>query len=167
MTDQSFLDRLRGHFVPEEAYVPNPERFPRREMFILACVVLSSALSMTGLFPYVAFMTADFMHVDINKSGYYAGYVASSMMFGRLLSSVFWGRMSDRIGRKPVMYIGCSSIIIFSILFGFSVNFWMALLTRFLLGLFNPVISVARTVVSEVCAPKHQAIGMSLNIGTV
>ena len=131
----ALLDRLRRYFVGSKvAYVPSEEHFPTREMSILACVVLSSALSMTGLFPYVAFMTADFMEVNIDQAGYYAGYVASSMMFGRLLSSVFWGRMSDRIGRKPVLYVGCFSIIIFSILFGFSVNFWMALFTRFLLG---------------------------------
>ena len=105
------------------------------------------------------------MDIDINKAGYYAGYIASSMMIGRLLSSVFWGRMSDRIGRKPVMYIGCLSIAVFSILFGFSVNFWMALITRFLLGLFNPVMSIARTTICEVCAPKYQAVAMSLNIG--
>ena len=74
MANTALLDRIRRYFVVSEAaYVPSEEHFPKREMSILACVVLSSALSMTGLFPYVAFMTADFMGVNINKAGYYAG----------------------------------------------------------------------------------------------
>lgn len=99
----------------------------------------------------------------------------SSFMIGRALTSVFWGIVADRYGRKPVILLGtiavwvistfqvhvlaikvgflCSKNIVFTLswlswlwvglrvifntLFGLSVNFWMAIITRFLLGSLN------------------------------
>lgn len=80
-------------------------------------------------------------------------------MFGRMVSSVYWGRVADRIGRKPVLLLGLTAVVITSLAFGLSVNLWMALITRFLLGFFNPIISVAKTLVSEVCPVEHESTG--------
>jgi len=109
---------------------------------------------------------------DLNKAGYYAGYIASSFMFGRIFSSYIWGRIADNIGRKKVLLVGCVSIATMSVLFGFSINFTMALLSRALLGLFNPIIGIAKTVISEICPTKHEASGMGIvtsawNLGLV
>ena len=77
------------------------------------------------------------MAKDEDEAGYYSGIVAASMMAGRLVSSYAWGCAADKFGRRPVLMIGCLSIAVFSVMFGFSVNFTMALISRFLLGLFN------------------------------
>ena len=92
-------------------------------------------------------------------------------MLGRALTSVAWGMVADRYGRKPVIVIGTIAVlvlttifqliylqlslnvfsntskmspffffflrVIFNTLFGLSVNFWMAIATRFLLGSLN------------------------------
>lgn len=36
--------------------------------------------------------------------------VGSSFMLGRTLTSVLWGMVSDRYGRKPVMVIGVFAV---------------------------------------------------------
>lgn len=109
--------------------------FPLREMAILATAVFASAISLSGLFPYVGFMVIALGKAkDEDEAGYYSGYIASAMMFGRLVSSFWWGQIADKWGRKPVVIIGCSSIAIFSISFGCSTNFELALISRFLLG---------------------------------
>ncbi|KAF3539988.1 hypothetical protein F2Q69_00023862 [Brassica cretica] len=69
--------------------------------------------------------------------GFYAGFVGCSFMVGRTLTSVIWGIVADRYGRKPVILIGIASVVIFNTLFGLSVNFLMAIITRFCLGSFN------------------------------
>ncbi|PON89738.1 Major facilitator, partial [Trema orientale] len=66
--------------------------------------------------------------------GYYAGFVGSSFMFGRFLTSFLWGILADRYGRKPVIIFGTFSVVIFSSLFGLSTNIWMAVSMRLLLG---------------------------------
>ncbi|KAF6163897.1 hypothetical protein GIB67_024752 [Kingdonia uniflora] len=94
--------------------------------------------------------------------GYYAGYVGSSFMFGRFLTSYFWGVVADRYGRKPVVMFGTFTVVVFNTLFGLSTNYWMALCTRFLLGSLNGLSGPMKAYASEICREEHQALGMSL-----
>lgn len=159
------VEPILGYEMTREAYQPG-DHFPYKELSILSIVLFSSTLALTGLFPYAGFMVVDLgMAKDIDSAGYYAGYLASAMMFGRLSSSIFWGRVADRIGRKPVLYVGSLSIIVFSLTFGLSLNIWMALGSRFLLGVFNPIVGIGKTLVSEVCSKKHEATGMGIITG--
>lgn len=70
---------------------------------------------------------------ETTNPGFYAGYVASSFTFGRFLSGYVWGSATDIIGRKPVIIIGLLSITIFSMIFGMSETYSMAITTRFAL----------------------------------
>ncbi|KAB5551625.1 hypothetical protein DKX38_008936 [Salix brachista] len=60
----------------------------------------------------VSFIIRDF-HVAKREEdiGYYAGYVGSAFMFGRALTSVLWGMIADRYGRKPVIMFGTISVV--------------------------------------------------------
>ena len=44
-------------------------------------------------------------------------------MLGRALTSVFWGIMADRYGRKPVIIIGTIAVLVNAILQMASYNF--------------------------------------------
>ncbi|KAG6642738.1 hypothetical protein CIPAW_09G161400 [Carya illinoinensis] len=94
--------------------------------------------------------------------GYYAGYVGSAFMFGRALTSVLWGMIADRYGRKPVIFFGTISVVILNTLFGLSTNFWMAVSTRFLLGSLCGILGPMRAYASEICRKEYQALGMSI-----
>lgn len=61
------------------------------------------------------------------RTGFYAGYITSAFMVGRVGSSYFWGRFADRYGRLPVVYIGLWSMAVLSIAFGLSTTFAWAL----------------------------------------
>jgi len=145
---------------------PNDERFPIFEFFILSMAVFSSAISLSGLFPYVPFMVIWLgLAKTEDEAGYSSGLLASAMMFGRLLSSIVWGQIADKYGRKPCILCGCIAIFFFSLMFGMSNTFVMALLARFGLGFFNPIWGVAKTLVSELCTKKQEARGMALTTG--
>ncbi|CAM9108628.1 unnamed protein product, partial [Ectocarpus fasciculatus] len=143
------------------------EHFPLFQVCVLFFASLTGALPLTSLFPYVANMVVDLGAApDVDRAGFVSGYVASAFMFGRLLSSFYWGHVADSIGRKPVIYISCLAIAVFSICFGLSVNLWMALLARFLLGFLNPLSSLTKTLISEICSKKHQPMGMAVAAGS-
>ncbi|GER30109.1 zinc induced facilitator-like 1 [Striga asiatica] len=93
--------------------------------------------------------------------GYYAGFIGSTFMLGRALTSVFWGSIADRYGRKPVIIIGTTTIVIVNTLFGLSINFWMAIITRFLLGSLNGLLGPIKAYACEAVREEHQSLGLS------
>ncbi|XP_027176138.1 protein ZINC INDUCED FACILITATOR 1-like isoform X2 [Coffea eugenioides] len=136
---------------------------PLKHLFFIGTVTLSAALPITSLFPFLYFMIGDFHIAKTEEDiGYYAGYVGSSFMFGRALTSLLWGLVADRYGRKPVILIGTVAVVIFNTLFGLSSNFWMAVSMRFLLGSLSGVLGPMRAYASEICHKEYQALGMSV-----
>ncbi|KAK7334543.1 hypothetical protein VNO80_26302 [Phaseolus coccineus] len=124
--------------------------------------VLSSTLPVASLFPFVYFMVKDFNIAETEEDiSTYAGYVGSSMMFGRALTSILWGMISDRYGRKPVIIIGIITVVIFNTLFGLSTSFWMAISMRFLLGSLNGLLGPIKAYATEICREEEQALGLS------
>ncbi|XP_056171116.1 protein ZINC INDUCED FACILITATOR-LIKE 1-like isoform X3 [Syzygium oleosum] len=108
---------------------------PYKLFFYVWVIVLCAALPISSLFPFLYFMIRDFKIAKREEDiGFYAGYVGSAFMFGRALTSVLWGMIADRYGRKPVILFGTVTVVVFNTLFGLSTNFWMAVSTRFLLG---------------------------------
>ncbi|CAN4108529.1 unnamed protein product [Withania somnifera] len=82
-------------------------------------------------------------------------------MLGRALTSIFWGKVTDGYGRKPVIVFGTFIVVVFNTLFGLSVNFWMAIITRFLLGFLNGLIGPIKAYAVEIFREEYQALGMS------
>ncbi|KAM9897143.1 hypothetical protein OXX79_007055 [Metschnikowia pulcherrima] len=148
--------------------------FPVKQMLVISVMRFSEPLAFTSLFPYLYFMIRDF-HIapteeEISK---YSGYLASSFAFCQFLFAMQWGKMSDRVGRKPVLLCGLLGTSASLLLFGFSTNYYMALFARSLAGVLNGNIAVLRTVIGEICTDKkHQALGFStlpllFNFGSV
>ncbi|KAJ1274034.1 hypothetical protein BS78_05G032300 [Paspalum vaginatum] len=126
-------------------------------------VTLCTALPISSLFPFLYFMIRDLNIAERTEDiGFYAGFVGASFMFGRCLTSTVWGIAADRIGRKPVVMFGISSVVVFNTLFGLSVNYWMAIATRFLLGALNGLLGPIKAYAIEVCRPEHEALALSL-----
>nr|GMC93661.1 protein ZINC INDUCED FACILITATOR-LIKE 1-like isoform X1 [Ipomoea batatas] len=136
---------------------------PIKNIIIVWIIVLASALPISSLFPFLYFMVRDFEIAKREEDiGFYAGYIGSSFMVGRALTSVFWGMVADRYGRKPVLVFGTMAVVVLNTLFGLSVNFWMAIITRFLLGSLNGLLGPVKAYVAELFHQEHQALGMSM-----
>ncbi|EFJ07381.1 hypothetical protein SELMODRAFT_186199 [Selaginella moellendorffii] len=136
---------------------------PFKLLVLLGFVILANALPIAVVYPFLYFMIED-LHVAKRKEdiGYYAGWIGSSLMIGRMLTGVLWGVIADRYGRRKVMVCGILSVVVFNTLFGLSTSLWMALLTRFLLGGFNGMLGTVKAYASEICSEQHQTISMSM-----
>lgn len=117
-----------------------------------------------SIFPYVYHMVESF-HVTDNdrKIALYAGLITSSFTFAEFSAGMFWGRMSDKIGRKPVLVMGLIGTAISMVVFGFAPNLATAMIARALGGLLNGNIGVLQTTVAEIVTVKeHQPRAYSI-----
>lgn len=91
-----------------------------------------------SIFPYIYFMIRDFnITDDESRISIYAGLVTSAFAFAEFSAAMPWGRLSDRIGRKPVILCGLAGTALSMILFGLAPSLPVALLARALGGLLN------------------------------
>ncbi|CAM0880867.1 unnamed protein product [Alopecurus aequalis] len=138
------------------------EGFPFTELSCLWLVTICSSLPIQSLFPFLYFMIRDLHVAKEEDIGFYAGFIGASYMFGRALTSVIWGVVADKYGRKPVLIITLFSVIIFNTLFGLSSSYWMALTTRGLLGLLSGMLGPVKAYATEVCRKEHGHLALSL-----
>ncbi|KAI9893956.1 MAG: hypothetical protein M1814_005509 [Vezdaea aestivalis] len=111
-----------------------------------------------SIFPYVYYMVSSFeITSDDRQTAIYAGMVTSAFAFAEFSTGMLWGRLSDRVGRKPVLLSGLAGTSLSMIMFGFSPSLPMALVARALGGLLNGNIGVLQTTVAEMITEKeHQ-----------
>ena len=93
-------------------------------------------------------MVKDFRIGDKQNASFYAGVLISSFSLSEALTGMFWGGLSDRVGRKPVLLLGCLGTMLSMLVVGFSTNFAMALVGRALGGFLNGNIGVIQTMVA-------------------
>ncbi|PWY88773.1 MFS general substrate transporter [Aspergillus sclerotioniger CBS 115572] len=138
--------------------------FPVRQLFVLALCRICEPIAFMSIFPYVYQMVEAF-HVTDNdrKIALYAGMITSAFTFAEFSAGMFWGRMSDKIGRKPVLVMGLIGTAISMIVFGFAPNLATAMVARALGGLLNGNIGVLQTTVAEIVTVKeHQPRAYSI-----
>ncbi|XP_031560833.1 probable peptide/nitrate transporter At3g43790 [Actinia tenebrosa] len=131
-----------------------------KELLILFFALMSTAMSVTMLFPFLPAMVKHFGKTE-EETGYYAGLIASAMFFGRFLASYFWGYLADKFGRRPILIISLFLLSVSMFAFGFSTSVVMAMLTRFGVGLSMGLIGIAKAIISELCDHTNQSLGMS------
>ncbi|MCJ1306610.1 hypothetical protein MMC25_000253 [Agyrium rufum] len=148
------------HSKPSYISIPSPEisePFPTAQLFLLAICRLAEPIALTSIFPYAWPMVKSFSIGDANSASFYAGILISSFALFEALTSMYWGSLSDRVGRKPVLLLGCAGTMISMMTMGFATNFWMALAGRALGGCLNGNIPVIQTMVGElVKKPEHE-----------
>ncbi|KAL2167390.1 hypothetical protein VTG60DRAFT_1340 [Thermothelomyces hinnuleus] len=132
--------------------------YPGRQLLILALCRICEPIAFMSIFPYIYHMVKDFrLTEDESQISFYAGMVTSAFTFAEFSTSVFWGRLSDKVGRKPVLLMGMAGTGLSVLIFGFAPSLPVALFARALGGFLNGNIGVLQTTVGELVTVKeHQ-----------
>lgn len=124
---------------------------------VVAIVRLAEPIALTSIFPYAWALIKKFKIGDESDASFYAGLLISSFSLAEALMGMYWGSLSDRIGRKPVLLLGCVGTMFSMLMVGVAPNVWVALLGRAIGGLLNGNIAVIQTMVGElVTKPEHE-----------
>ena len=87
--------------------------------------------------------------------------VALDSCFAFLLAP-WWGRLSDRIGRRPVILIGLAGSALGYGLFAVAPSFLVLLLSRAVTGMTSTTFGVAQAALADVTTPERRARAMGL-----
>lgn len=162
--------------TPQARSIASDDSFPTAQLFLLGKFLLSfcpliraiannslaicrvaEPIALTSIFPYSWVMVKDFKMASGSDASFYAGILISAFSLAEALTGMFWGSLSDRLGRKPVLLFGCFGTMLSLLLVGFAPNFWVALAGRALGGALNGNIGVIQTMVGElVKRPEHE-----------
>lgn len=86
----------------------------------------------------------------------------SAYSLGQFFAEPFWGRLSDRIGRKPVLLITVTANALGYLALAFAPNIWIAIAVRLFTGLGAGNISTIQGYVADVTPPERRAGRMGL-----
>ncbi|KAJ1670184.1 hypothetical protein GGF38_001697 [Coemansia sp. RSA 25] len=108
-------------------------------------------------------MIEDFGVADTPKDiSYYASMLFVSLSISQTLTVMYWGRLSDRIGRRPVLIFGLIGTLAVSILFGVCKTLTMALLVRLASGVFAGNGAVMKSAMAEIADDTNRSRMMAL-----
>jgi len=81
----------------------------------------------------------------------------------QFLFAPMWGRISDRIGRKPVIMIGIGGLALSFFLMGLSNQLWMLFIARIVGGFFSAAnMPTIMAYVADITTPENRAKGMGV-----
>lgn len=136
---------------------------PYEKVALLGMILAANNTSIWMIFSFLPFMV-EYYFPFLTKAelGYYAGILGSAFSGGSLIGNVLWGVVSDRYGRRPALLLGLTGTAVCALAFGFAPTFWFAVSFRFLWGLLNGNVGVAKTYLAEVSDDTNSANGMAL-----
>src|SRR3984893_5539676 len=75
----------------------------------------------------------------------------------QLLSAPFWGRFSDRYGRRPALLVGLTASCLAYIVFAYAGSIWLLLLSRIVQGAGGGTVGVIQAYVADSVEPDNRA----------
>jgi DHA1 family multidrug resistance protein-like MFS transporter len=89
------------------------------------------------------------------------GFLVAVFALMQFFFAPIWGRLSDRIGRKPLITLGLFGFALAEFIFAFATDLWMLFLSRIIAGIFGAAIMPsAMAYVSDVTTPDKRGQGM-------
>ncbi|KAJ2924858.1 hypothetical protein H1R20_g12247, partial [Candolleomyces eurysporus] len=128
-----------------------PTPLPWTQFSIVLFLQLAEPLTSNVIYPFMPQLIRDLGVTNGNDAavGYYVGMMQSIFFLTQAFTVLHWARLSDTIGRKPVILVGLSGLTVSMYCFGLSRTFWGLVLSRSLSGALNGNIGVIKSMMAE------------------
>ncbi len=113
-----------------------------------------------------------FFALSLDASAWQITLMFSAYSLGQFFAEPFWGRLSDRIGRKPVLLVTLAANAVGYLALAFVPNIWLAIAVRLFTGLGAGNISTVQGYIADVTPPEQRAgrmgmIGAAFGLGFI
>ena len=99
---------------------------------------------------------------DLGASALEVGLLAAVYALMNFLFSPFWGTLSDRIGRRPVIMYSVALTAVAHLIFSQSYTLAVLLISRILAGVGSANISAAQAYITDISEPKNRTKSLGL-----
>lgn len=151
------VDGAQSHTNEDPNHAGAESPLPKKQMAILAVIALSEQTALNSFSPYLPEMTSSFPGVNHGDVGLYVGIIASAFALAQFVTNYFWGWLSDRVGRKPVILLGTFLTAACFVAFGFCRRLWQAILVQALIGTVNGNQGLVSTCLGEITNRSNQS----------
>ncbi|KAI9507533.1 MFS general substrate transporter [Russula earlei] len=153
------------HTKPNDERAPllrervHPTPLPKSQIIPLLLLMITEPVMSLSIMPYINELVSQLPTTggDDRKAGYYAGIILSLYYVGMSTTVMQWSRLSDVIGRKPVLISGTLGLVATISLFGLSRTFWGLAASRFLAGALNGNSGVMKSMLAEMSDETNMA----------
>ena len=129
------------------------------EFVVLAAAMMSTqAIAIDAMLPAFPTIVSALNVGDPN----HGQWIVTAYMTGLGVGQLFWGMLSDRFGRRPILLGGLTLYVIAALLCSLSGSFEALLAWRFVHGLAAACVTVTRSVVRDLYSGRQMARVMSL-----
>ncbi|HEX4193372.1 MAG TPA: MFS transporter [Stellaceae bacterium] len=126
-------------------------------MAILLLIVFIDLLGFGIVIPLLPYYALKFSASPFEVTALMACY-----SFAQFFASPIWGRMSDRMGRKPILLVSLGCSVLSYLWLGFAGQLWMLFAARLLAGAGAGNISAAQAYITDVTDEANRAKGMGM-----
>jgi MFS transporter, DHA1 family, tetracycline resistance protein len=133
--------------------------------FVLVTVLLDT-LGLGLLIPVAPRLVASFLNDDLGAASHYFGILVSIYAAMQFLFAPVLGGLSDRFGRRPVIFLSLLGAAASYLLSGFAPALWWLFVGRIVSGITAASFSAANAYVADVTPPEKRAGAFGL-IGAV
>lgn len=141
--------------VQEPANTAEPKKKGKPLLFLLFLTVFIDLLGFGLVIPVMPNYAQQF-----HASDFTIGLLVASYSFAQFLFTPFWGRLSDKVGRRPILLISLLASAIGYLIWGFSNSLEWLFASRLIAGMGNANIAVAQAYVSDVTTDETRSKGM-------
>jgi DHA1 family tetracycline resistance protein-like MFS transporter len=115
----------------------------------------------------------------LHASGLMIGVIVASFSAAQFIFAPIWGRLSDRIGRRPVLLVSTAGAALAYAVFAYAsgiedhgLALWLLLGSRFFAGMAGANITVAQAYIADISPPADRSrkmglIGMAFGLGFI
>ncbi|KAI9434219.1 MFS general substrate transporter [Lactarius indigo] len=134
---------------------------PWAQLWVLLVLQLAEPLTSQIIYPFAPEFVRNvgITHGDESRVGYYVGLLQSIFFASQALTVLVWSRLSDVVGRKPILLTGLFGLSLSMFCFGLSTSYWGAVfrhvVIRSINGALNGNSGIMKSIVAEITDPTN------------
>ncbi len=129
----------------------------RASLLVLFLTVFIDLIGFGMVIPFLSFYAREY-----GASGVAVGAVVGVYSIMQFFFAPVWGRLSDRVGRRPVLLVSLTASTAGYLLFAFTHSLSVLFLSRVIAGIGGANIGTAQAYIADSTSPENRAKGMGL-----